>query len=188
LTRLFLVAQMPDIYSIQQKALAAAKAQNPQAQQAYPRFGWTNSLGHALIQQLTLDIAASRVETLDSRLLEILDEFTTPLEKVPAVNNLIKRKDNGFNETAFGWPQSTARATQQPYNETVIVPLPFWFTRGDMGAALPIDAIAMDQIRVGITFRSINGLYYTPTQVQSMTTADGTSLTPLLGTWRNMPI
>jgi len=182
LTRLFLVAQMPDIYSIQQKALAAAKAQNPQAQQAYPRFGWTNSLGHALIQQLTLDIAASRVETLDSRLLEILDEFTTPLEKVPAVNNLIKRKDNGFNETAFGWPQSTARATQQPYNETVIVPLPFWFTRGDMGAALPIDAIAMDQIRVGITFRSINGLYYTPTQVQSMTTADGTSLTPLLGT------
>jgi hypothetical protein len=191
-TRLFLVATMPDIYTIQ----AQARAQQAQAQ-VYPQFGWTNSLGHALIQQLTLDIAASRVETLDSRLLEILDEFHTPLEKVPVVNELIKRKDNGFTETSIGWPQGGARtaslaaiqvatntgaALPPAFQETVVVPLPFWFSRGDTGCALPIDAISMDDVRVGITFRNLNGLYYTPTEVPNTTnSADGASLTPLLG-------
>ena len=82
ITRLYLVATMPDIWSPQQRALQQHKIARPNATQVYPRFGWTNSLGHALVSQLTLDIAASRVETLDSRLLEILDEFNTPMEKM----------------------------------------------------------------------------------------------------------
>lgn len=190
-TRLFLVATMPDIYTIQAHATAANHLQ-----QVYPQFGWTNSLGHALVSRLTLDIAASRVETLDSRLLEMLDEFHTPLEKVPVINELIKRKDAGFNETSFGWPQGDALVTSiaaiaaatanstplpLPYQETVTVPLPFWFTRGDSGCALPIDAMSMDEVRVGITFRDISGLYYTPTQVPQTTAEDGVSLYPMPG-------
>jgi len=182
-TRLFLVAQMPNIYTPQKQAFVA-KA-DPSGQLAYPRFGWTNSLGHSLIQQITLDIAASRVETLDSRLLEMLDEYNTPLEKVPIVNELIKRKDHGFTETSFGWqPSLFESSSTQPYQETVVVPLPFWFSRGDPGCALPIDAIAMDEIRAGITFRGLNGLYFTNTQLSSNTsTEDGTSLWPLSGSY-----
>lgn len=176
-TRLYLVATMPDIYRTQAQARIAAGGH------AYPQFGWTNSLGHAMISQLTLDIAASRVETIDSRLLEILDEFNTPLEKVPVVNELIKRKDHGFTETSFGWPPTTAAASTQPYPEKVIVPLPFWFTRGDPGCALPIDAIPMDEVRVGITFRGLNGLYYTNTHVPNTSLDDGTSLWPLAGSY-----
>jgi hypothetical protein len=121
-TRLYLVATMPDIYTTQAQAIAANGGQ-----QAYPQFGWTNSLGHALVQQLTLDIAASRVETLDSRLLEILDEFHTPLEKVPVMNELIKRKDSGLTETSFGWPQGNAKAASVNTISTAITnqtPLP----------------------------------------------------------------
>lgn len=176
-TRLFLVAQMPDIWSQQQLAKIANNNNT-----AYPKFGWTNSLGHALIEQLTLDIASDRVETIDGRLLEILDEFTTPLEKVPTVNNLIKRKDNGFTEQSFGWPPSLVQSNPpQPYNETVVVPLPLWFCRGDTGCALPIDAIAMDEIRVGIKFRNLSGLYYTDTHITSSSLAEGTSLWNLPG-------
>ena len=149
-TRLFLVATMPDIYSAQRVAQTTANRS-----QVYPQFGWTNSLGHALVQQLTLDIASYRVETLDSRLLEILDEFHTPLEKVTAMNDMIKRKDNGFTEKSWGWPKTQSTS----YQEKVIVPLPFWFTRGDTGCALPIDAISMEDIRVGITFRSLNASF-----------------------------
>ena len=176
-TRLFLVAQMPDIYSTQ-KAAQDAQPLSP----IYPKFGWTNSLGHALVEQLTLDIAASRVETIDSRLLEILDEFNTPLEKVPIVNELIKRKDHGFTQQSFGWPPTPIQLTPPiPYNETVIVPLPFWFTRGDFGCALPIDAIPMDEVRVGITFRNLNGCYYTDTHVPNTSLEPGTSLWTLPG-------
>ena len=170
-TRLFLVANMPDIYTAQRKAQEVSESY-------FPKFGWTNSLGHALVQNLTLDIAAARVETIDSRLLEILDEYNTPLEKVPIINKLIKRKDHGFTETSFGHPPS-ALPTAQPYNETVIVPLPFWFCRGDNGCALPIDAISMDEIRVGITFNTLNGLYYTNTHVTNTSTDPGTSLWPI---------
>jgi hypothetical protein len=182
-TRLYLIVNMPDIYTTQQQALYQLQQTTPAATQVYPRFGWTNSLGHALISQLTLDIAASRVESLDSRLLEILDEFNTPLEKVPGINDLICRKDNGFTETSFGWPSATSYAqpsgSQAPQQQQVVIPLPFWFTRGDPGSALPIDAMTMDEVRVGITFRTLNGVYYTPTQIQNNSTADGTSLYPI---------
>jgi hypothetical protein len=186
-TRLFLVATMPDIYSPQKAAYNVVNPSipvppylPPNPQKIYPRFGWTNSLGHALVEQLTLDIAASRVETLDSRLLEILDEYNTPLEKVPIINKLIKRKDHGFTETSFGFPPTQYMSTQ-PYNETVVVPLPFWFCRGDNGCGLPIDAISMDEVRVGIKYRDINGLYYTDQHITNTSIDQGTSLWPLIG-------
>jgi hypothetical protein len=175
-TRLFLVAQMPDIWTPQYTAKIANNNVD-----AFPKFGWTNSLGHALVDKLTLDISADRVETIDSRLLEILDEYHTPLEKVPIVNELIRRKDHGFTEQSFGWPPvGPQQLNPQPYNETVVVPLPFWFTRGDFGCALPIDAIPMDEIRVGITFKNLNGLYYTETHLPNNKSLEpGTGLWPL---------
>lgn len=179
ITRLFLVATMPDIYTTQRIAKEATIEP-----EVYPKFGWTNSLGHALVERLTMDIASVRVETMDSRLLEMLDEYYTPLEKVPIVNQLIKRKDHGFTETSFGWPPTPANPyiSRQPYNETVVVPLPLWFTRGDNGCALPIDAIPMDEIRIGITFRNLNGLYFTETHVADNKSFEpGTSLWPLSG-------
>lgn len=147
LTRLYLVTTMPDIYTPQLEAQTAAGANF-----AGPRFGWTNSLGHALIDQATVDIGGSRVERLDSRLLEIMDEYNTPLEKLVNKNTLIARKDNGFRETTFG----NSLTPQQ-----VVVPLPFWFSKGDLGAALPIDAIHVDSVRVGIQFRPLNQVVYT---------------------------
>lgn len=176
ITRLFLVAQMPDIYSAQARAKA-----NSIMGEAYPKFGWTNSLGHALVERLTLDIASSRVETIDSHLLEILDEFGTPLERIPVMNELIKRKDHGFTETSFGWPPDGALPNDKPYYETVVVPLPFWFTSSDTACALPIDAITFDDILVGVTFRNLNGLYYTDSHVANTSLAEGSSLWPLSG-------
>jgi len=170
ITRLFLVTEMPDIYKPQALARTLSSTK-----EAYPKFGWTNSLGHALIQSATLTIATEKVETLDSRLLEILDEFNTPMEKVTALNELIKRKDNGFTETSFGNCLTP---------EKVITPLPFWFARGDSGCALPIDAIPMDEIRVGITFRPLSGLYYTDTHITNTSINDGvegSSLWPIQG-------
>lgn len=195
ITRLFLVAKMPDIYTPQRAAYEVVNKPNPlppnPPETYYPKFGWTNSLGHALVENLTLDIAASRVETIDSRLLEMLDEYNTPLEKVPIINDLIKRKDNGFTETSFGHPPVSSRKpvypytenVTYPYHETVVVPLPFWFCRGDNGCALPIDAISMDEIRVGVTFRNLNGLYYTDTKVPNTSSEPGTSLWPLAGSY-----
>ena len=171
ITRLYLVATLPDIYTPQ----AAAETAVGEANFAGPRFGWTNSIGHALIQSATVDIGGARVETLDSRLLEIHDEYDTPLEKVVNKNALIGRLQNGFKDTSLGNSIEPTR---------VIVPLPFWFCRGDLGAALPIDAIHVDEVRVSIQFRGINGCYYTDSRVDADTiipTTEGSALWPMAG-------
>jgi len=174
ITRLFLVANMPDINTPQVAALAAAEASGQIF--AGPTFGWTNSVGHALIQQATLSIGNTELETLDSRLLEVLDEYQTPIEKTTTMNRLIKRKDNGFTSLSFGHDLTPTQ---------VCVPLPFWFSRGDAACAFPIDAILSDDVRIGITFRSLQGMYYTDTRAplsttRSASTDDGTALWPLL--------
>jgi len=166
ITRLYLVATMPDIYTQQAKVLNITNFVGP-------RFGWTNSLGHALIAQASVSLGGRLVETLDSRLLEVMDEYNTPLEKVLDVNKMIGRVQNGFGETSLG---NSSVPTQ------VIVPLPFWFSRGDLGAALPIDSLHVDEVRVSVQFRPVNSLYYTESRSStSVAGSEGSALWPMLG-------
>jgi len=169
ITRLYLVTTMPDILTPQLQARAAATSTF-----LGPTFGWTNSLGHALIQSATLDIGGARVETLNGRLLEVLDEFNTPLEKVTSVNSLLPRIQNGFTPTSIGWTDSPTVA---------VTPLPFWFSRGDPGVALPIDAINNDQVRISISFAPVTSLYVSSAQLPISTRTQppaGSGYFPLL--------
>ena len=81
LSRLYLVANFPTVAS--------------------NAVSWTNSVGHALIANAELQIGGARIEQMDGQLMEVLDEFNTPLEKVPVVNRLIGRTDNGYQTKNF---------------------------------------------------------------------------------------
>jgi len=131
ITRLYLVVNYPVFPSLPQPT------------------SWTNSVGHALIQEATLEIGGTRIERLDGQLMEVLDEFNTPMEKVSVVNRLIGRKDGGY-----------IPGTTQPLTAPLVTatPLPFWFARGDPGVALPVDAIQADEIRIRFTFRPLSAL------------------------------
>jgi hypothetical protein len=139
ISRIYLVTTMPDIASPQQAAAVP--------EYAGPTFGWTNSLGHALINRATLTIGGARVEQLDGRLLEVMDEFYSPLEKQELTNKLLQRNATDFDGTNGSKTQVTA-----------VTPLPFWFC-GDAGAFLPIDAIQADPVKLSITFSALNTLY-----------------------------
>jgi hypothetical protein len=139
---------------------------------AGPTFNYTNNLGHAVVQQASIDIAGTRVENLDGKLLEVLDEFYTPLEKTTIVNPLLQRYDNGFNIKSV------------PALPVVVTPLPFWFSRGDSGVALPIDAIQADPVKLNVTFAPITNLYISSGRqpyVASASVAAGAAYFPLLG-------
>lgn len=146
-SRMYLVSTMPDIDTAQVQAQQIASA-NEQVF-AGPRFTWTNSLGHAILQEATLDIGGSRVEQIDGRLLEVLDEFYTPLEKLTLMNSLIQRNITNF-------PQFPT-AVQDPV--VAYTPLPFWFSKGDPGTYLPIDALAADPVKLTVQFRPLSNLY-----------------------------
>jgi Major capsid protein N-terminus len=149
ISRILLVSTLPDIKTPQVAARAAAAAADIDF--VGPNFSWTNSIGHSLVQDATFTSGGSEIERLDSRLLEVLDEYETPLEKVPTINTLIGRKDGGYTETSFGVDDISS--------VTVYTPLPFWFSR--CGPPLPIDAISVDLIQLGVSFRPLAGMYYT---------------------------
>lgn len=167
LSRLYLVTTMPDIATTQLVAQALGGEQF-----AGPEFGWTNSLGHALINETSFEIGGSRVERLDGRLLEVMDEFYTPIEKQVSMNKLLCRKDNGFDYKSFGITDSPT---------TAVTPLPFWFSSGDSGLALPVDAIQADSMKLYVNFSPLNSLYVSSAQVPLPSTlpAGGDAYFPL---------
>ena len=140
ISRIYLVTTMPDIGSVQRQAQATPDFVGP-------TFGWTNSLGHALISNATLTIGGARVEQLDGRLLEVMDEFYSPLEKQELTNRLLQRNSTDYDGTT-GIQSIT----------TAVTPLPFWFCN-DPGAFLPIDAIQADQVKLSISFSALASLY-----------------------------
>lgn len=169
------VVEMPDIYSQQLLAIQVANGdtsiqtidRNNLGNFLGPLFGWTNCLGHALIQQVELEIGGQIVETFDGRLLEILDELNETTESAMAKNFMIKRTTNGYRSTTYLTPIPTK----------VYIPIPFWFSKpGIHSHALPIQALANDLVRIHVTFRPINQLIFTEARANPNTI--GLSNTP----------
>jgi hypothetical protein len=155
LTQVTLVVTMPDIATVQ------TNARNACAPGGFlgPTYGWTNSLGHALINQVEFSIGGVTIDRMDGLFLEARDELYESLDKIPSKNRMINRVANGFNGASLG---------QDPANPTVnYVPLPFWFSQGDYAQGLPVDALSTEQIQIGVTFRPINQLYYTNSRMDS---------------------
>ena len=143
-----------------------------------PHFTWTNSLGHALINNVSLRIGGTLVDTIPGQLMEIIDEFQTPLERVGETSNLLCRDISGFNQSRFG---------TQTTGQIVTTPLPFWFSRGDPGCFLPIDALNIDEVRISVQFNPITSLYYSDSRATDtkgkivQTNTAGAGLWPLAG-------
>ena len=165
---------MPDIYGPQLAAIRAAGGTSLDLSGNFlgPLFGWTNSLGHALIQQIELEIGGVIVETIDSRLLEIYDELYETTEATLAKNRMIARAPAGFSNRTF----------LAPIPQTVYVPIPFWFSRpGNYSSALPLDAINAEKVRIHVTFRPINQLVYTDARVDTRTVGYRPGIDPAQG-------
>lgn len=157
LSRLYLVTTMPDISAPQQAAMAWCRANSKTF--AGPTFGWTNSVGHSLLQEATLEIGGTRVEQIDGQLLEVLDEFYTPLEKVSLMDKLLPRDSSNFHPGLFG-RDTVVQAT---------TPLPFWFSCGDAGTFLPIDALQSDPVKLRLSFAAPNTLFVSTAQQSTAT-------------------
>ena len=171
LSRLYIVTTMPDISTPQLAAKAWCAANGKTF--VGPTFGWTNSLGHALLQQATVEIGGTRVEQINGQLLEVMDEYYTPLEKVTLMDKLLPRNSSAFRPGLFGRDTVTQATT----------PLPFWFSCGDAGTYLPIDALQADPVKLRIAFAPPAALYTSTAQLdasrRTVAPAGGESYFPL---------
>jgi hypothetical protein len=157
ISRVVLVVDLPDIYTIQAQANIAAQPPFP-VENAFlgPFWNWTNGVGHALCSTMEFSIGDHVVDRLDSRLMEVLDEQVKPVEHFNTTNSLIYRDPSAYTTTMSPSPISLE-----------IVP-PFWFNRGPGPQAFPIQALSKDKVQITVDFRPVQQCVYTDARINPL--------------------
>jgi hypothetical protein len=119
---------------------------------------YVNSIGHALIQEITLEIGEQQIDRQTGEWMEIWSNYTTTKDKQTGFYNMIGKVDGYSPPTLFG-----------PLK--LYIPLRFWFCRNP-GLALPLLALQYHPIRINLTLRPLNQLFFT----QALTTPECTTL------------
>ena len=110
-------------------------------------FSWVNSIGHALIEYVELEIGGYKIDKQYGEWFEIWSELTQNVEKKNAYNELIGKKDySGFNINSFN------------NDLELLIPTNFWFCK-NIGLAIPCIAITNHEIKVNIKWRPFDQLW-----------------------------
>jgi len=171
-SRAVLVVVLPDIVGPQEAALKTANAifgtsADPAIaslqSSVYPAWSWTNSIGHALCSNISMSLSNSPIDSFDSRLLEVIDEFHAPFDHFDTTNFLIGRDPSSFNPLNYNSRAKILGQTKTVIQSPQVVQIvpPFWWNRGPGPQALPIQALAKDKIQLTCTFRTAQDVIYT---------------------------
>jgi hypothetical protein len=159
ITRATLVVELPDLYTPQVRAQTLAGF----SPVIGPRWSWTNAIGHALCSEVEFTIGGQVVDRVDSRLMEVLDETTTPVEHLDAYNIMIARNPTNYSQDDYKGGKPTQQRLQ-----SVEIAVPFWWNRGPGPQALPIQALAKDKVQINVTFRPVQECVYTDARVNPL--------------------
>jgi hypothetical protein len=121
---------------------------------------YVNSIGHALIQEITLEVGEQEIDKQNGEWMEIWSNYTTTSDKKTAFYNMIGKVDGYSPPTLFG-----------PLK--LYIPLRFWFCKNP-GMALPLLALQYHPVRINLTLRPLNQLFFS----QGLTTPLCTTLEP----------
>ena len=151
-TRATLVVELPDILTPQPRGVVG------------PSWAWTNGIGHALCAEVQMLIGDIIVDQFDSRLLEVLDEQTQPVEHFDSTNTLIARNPSNYSDQETV-DLSNNIPTVQKNPKTVAIVCPFWWNRGPGPQALPLQALWKDKVQFRVRFRDVQDCVYTSTRI-----------------------
>lgn len=113
---------------------------------------YTNSIGHALIQEISLDIGEQEIDKQTGEWMEIWTNYVITEDKRQGWNNMIG-KTNGASQ---GNAPSNSVNLFGPIS--LYVPLRFWFCKNP-GLALPLIALQYHPVRLNITLRPLQGVF-----------------------------
>jgi hypothetical protein len=96
-----------------------------------------NSVGHALIEYVELEIGGQRIDKHYGEWLEIWSELTLPEEKKAGFDEMIARRD---------------MTGKSPKTMELYIPMQFFFCRNP-GLALPLIALQYHEVKINLKFR-----------------------------------
>jgi hypothetical protein len=114
-------------------------------------LSYVNAVGHALIQEISLEIGEQEIDKQTGEWMEMWSNFTVTEDKRQGWNNMIG-KTSGVSQ---GNAPSSSVNLYGPL--TLYVPLRFWFCKNP-GLYLPLLALQYHPVRLNITLRPLQQL------------------------------
>ncbi len=115
-------------------------------------LSYTNSIGHALIQEISLEIGEQQIDRQTGEWMEMWSNYIVTEDKRQGWNNMIGKTTG----TSQGNAPSTSVNLFGPLN--LYVPLRFWFCKNP-GLYLPLLALQYHPIRINLTLRPLSQLF-----------------------------
>ena len=103
---------------------------------------WVNAIGHALIQEVTIEVGEVEIDKQTGEWMEIWSRYTVPDSKEQGFYNMIGKVDNYNLSPGIG---------------KLYIPLQYWFCRNP-GSYLPLLALQYHQVRINLTLRPLSDL------------------------------
>jgi len=126
---------------------------------------YVNSTGHALIEEISLEIGEQEIDKQTGEWMEIWSELSTPSSKRDGFNNMINRADGLLvppeSDPIFDFTTSTSGSGYQYGSVKMYIPLQFWFNKNP-GLYLPLLAMQYHPIRINLKLRPLQDMFYTP--------------------------
>ncbi len=116
-------------------------------------LSYTNSVGHALIQEITFEVGEQEIDRQTGEWMEIWTQLTTPAGQREALNQMIGRVEP-YNVVDIK-PGSSSEGLR------LLIPLQFYFCNNP-GLYVPLIALQYSPIRINITLRPLQQLFWVP--------------------------
>ena len=108
---------------------------------------YVNSIGHALIDEITLEIGEQEIDTQTGEWMEMWTSVATTSMQRDGLNDMLGRVDNYIAPQNFG-----------PIK--LYIPLRFWFCKNP-GQYLPLLALQYHPIRINLKLKPLQSLFFT---------------------------
>jgi len=121
----------------------------------YVSFAWVRKVGHALIQEVEVEIGGTRMDRQYGDWMNIWDELSTAVGQRVGYDRMIGDVPALTTPSTLSWDSDNK--VLKP-SETLYIPLQFWFCRNN-GLALPLIALQYHEVKINVTFRPVDQLY-----------------------------
>lgn len=108
---------------------------------------YTNSIGHALIKEISIEIGEQEIDKQTGEWMEIWSNLTTPESKKVGFQNMIGKVETNSPDAGLNGPLK------------LYIPLTFWFCKTP-GLYLPLLALQYHPVRINISLRKLSELFY----------------------------
>jgi hypothetical protein len=116
-------------------------------------LSYTNSIGHALISEITFEVGEQEIDRQTGEWMEIWTQLTTPAGQRDALNEMIGRFEPYYPPNLVPGAQSEGLR--------LLIPLQFYFCRNP-GLYIPLLALQYHPVRINITLRPLQQLFWVP--------------------------